>query len=285
MFYLASAKYEVGLFVMYQADGGTWCTRIGEQAERHIVLYHVCGHYEPVEYDGLRQFPSDHEFIGRLSEFAARHRDYPYEEDAELKALAEQEQARTRAYAAGTITQLDSDTVSTPLLVTPGAVSTRLKATRAASKQRSKPKAKRAINLTVTAVEPSTVTITTNEVSGDGIKQLSLLCTTLSLIRLPLSQIVAPLCILTTPSQPCIAHLNVTVRFVVRIRMPNMPARHISVGVHFGLECVRSWMCPPRSLSLVHLVVHLPYLSLVSLVLGWSLLDVLDFLHVRSVRV
>ena len=42
VFCLASAEYEVGVFVMYQADGGTWCcTRIGEQADRHIVLYQV----------------------------------------------------------------------------------------------------------------------------------------------------------------------------------------------------------------------------------------------------
>jgi hypothetical protein len=174
VFHLASAEYEVGVFVMYQADGGTWCcTRIGEQADRHIVLYQVCGHYEAVEYDELRQFPSDHEFIRHLSEFAARHPDYPYEEDTELETLAQQEQARTPADAADTARQPDSDAQSTPsLLVTLGAASARLNAGRAGLKQRGGSKAKRVIGLTGTAVEPSTVTSTTNELNGDGIKPL-----------------------------------------------------------------------------------------------------------------
>jgi hypothetical protein len=92
VFYLASTCYGIGIFVIHPADSGRWyCERIGEAADRHIVLYHVCGHYECIEYDGRREFPTDHEFIDQMCQFAARHPGYPYEDDLELRALEAQE--------------------------------------------------------------------------------------------------------------------------------------------------------------------------------------------------
>ena len=73
------------------------CERIGEKSDRHIVLYHTCGHYECVEYNGLREFPSGHEFAVQMSQFAARHPEHPYKEDVELHALEEQEKAAGQA--------------------------------------------------------------------------------------------------------------------------------------------------------------------------------------------
>ena len=155
VFYLASFDYEVGICVIYQEVGGEWyCKQIGKRADSYIVLYHVCGHYEPIEYDGLRQFPSDHKFITRVSEFAARHPEQPYEEDVELQALKAHEQERAQTSAADMATPPKRDTQLSPVrLVTRKAASAGLASRRAASKQRSKSKAKRANDLTGEAVE------------------------------------------------------------------------------------------------------------------------------------
>ena len=92
--YLASAEYDVCIFVIYTVGSEQWrCERIGGKSDRHIVLYHASGHYECAEYDGLRVFSPDHEFTVRISEFAARHPERPYEEDIELRALEAQEKA------------------------------------------------------------------------------------------------------------------------------------------------------------------------------------------------
>ena len=72
--------------------------QIGGDADQHIVLYQACGHYECVEYDGLREFPSGHEFVVRMSEFAARLYEYPTEDDPELEALQTREAAVTTAH-------------------------------------------------------------------------------------------------------------------------------------------------------------------------------------------
>ena len=50
----------------------------------------TCGHYECVEYDGLRQFPSDHELVVCIRRIAARHYEYPSEDDPELWAFENQ---------------------------------------------------------------------------------------------------------------------------------------------------------------------------------------------------
>ena len=97
--YLASAEYDVCIFVIYTVGSGQWrCERIGAESDRHIVhLYHACGHYECVEYDGLREFSSEHELTVQMSQFAARHFERPYEEDVELRALEEQEKTAAQA--------------------------------------------------------------------------------------------------------------------------------------------------------------------------------------------
>ena len=47
VFCLASAEYEVGIYVIHQTDSGEWyCKQIRDRGGRHIVLYHACGHYE-----------------------------------------------------------------------------------------------------------------------------------------------------------------------------------------------------------------------------------------------
>ena len=164
----------MSVFVIHQADSGEWyCKQIGERRGCHIVLYHACGHYEPIEYNGLRQFPADHELITRVSEFAARHPEQPYEEDIELQAFETHEQARTQPNAADMITSPKGDAQSSPvLLATPKAPSARLTGRRIASKQRGKLRAKRAIDLTGDAARPYTDMGNAKTVSGDGIKQL-----------------------------------------------------------------------------------------------------------------
>ena len=175
VFYLASAEYGIGVFIIRTADSGKWyCERIGEEADRHIVLYQACGHYECVEYDGLRLFPSDHEFVGRMSEFAARHPGHPdIEDDIELQALVAQEAAGAEMTGAAGAARADVDSQSTPLrMVTPRAaarLSTAQKSSKQAtprSKRSSKSKAKRALNLS------EAETTTANIPLSDGVKPL-----------------------------------------------------------------------------------------------------------------
>ena len=91
VFYLASAEYDIGIFIIFQwgADGGSWhCIHVGRDKARHIVLYMARGHYECLEYGGLREFSSEHEFVVRMSQFAdGPQLDYPEEDDEELQAL------------------------------------------------------------------------------------------------------------------------------------------------------------------------------------------------------
>ena len=102
MFYLASAEYNIGVFVIY--DSGytptSWyCEQVGKDKERHIVLFHRGSHYECVAYDGLRVFPSSHEFIVRMAQFAAAHPEQVPEDDVELQTLEAREREE-RAQAA-----------------------------------------------------------------------------------------------------------------------------------------------------------------------------------------
>ncbi|MCJ1296814.1 hypothetical protein MMC34_008381 [Xylographa carneopallida] len=83
------------------------------------------------------------------------------------------EQARTPPRAADSVRQLDSDIQPTPpLLAKPGATSVRLTGKQVTPKQRGKSKAKRAIDLTGSAVEPSTETTALNVPTAESIKQL-----------------------------------------------------------------------------------------------------------------
>ena len=141
--YLASAEYDVCIFVIYTVGGARWrCERIGGHSDRHIVLYHACGHYECVEYNGLRVFASDHELAVQMSQFAARYPERPYGEDVELTTLEAQERAAAR-------------TPQSAKRATPK------------SKRRSQSKVKRALDLsdsaTATQAEPD---------RSDGIKPL-----------------------------------------------------------------------------------------------------------------
>ena len=113
VFYLASAEYNLCIFVIYAGDSGQWnCERIGGESDRHVVLYHARGHYECVEYDGLRQFPSTHEFVVQMSRFAAQHPGYPYEEDVELLTLEAQNGVRARTAAADVPTRPATDSAA-----------------------------------------------------------------------------------------------------------------------------------------------------------------------------
>ena len=176
VFYLASAEYGVGVFIISTVGhSGKWyCERIGGEAERHIVLYQACGHYECVEYDGLRLFPSDHEFVGRVSEFAARHPGHPdIEDDIELQALVAQEAAGAEMTGAAVAARPDVDSQSAPLLMVTPRAAARLSTAQQSSKQAtprskrsSKSKAKRALNLS------EAETTTANIPLSDGVKQL-----------------------------------------------------------------------------------------------------------------
>lgn len=92
VFYLASAEYNIGVFIVYNegyASHSTWlCAHVGADKQQHVVLFHSGKHYECVEYDGQRQFPAGHELVVRLAHFAAAHPVHPPEDDLELQALA-----------------------------------------------------------------------------------------------------------------------------------------------------------------------------------------------------
>ena len=106
--YAASAEYNVGMLVLYTEGMGQWyCRHVGASKSRYIVLYHACGHYEAVEYDGLRRFPADHELVTGLLQYAAMHMpQYPpeYDEDlTEMEAEAAESKAAGHTGAAVTV--------------------------------------------------------------------------------------------------------------------------------------------------------------------------------------
>ena len=94
VFYLASVQYHVGIFVLYftTATSGNQvrCRRIGEENDRHIIIYQSSNHYECIQYDGVHIFPSTHELIIRMIKLS---NDYPpqaaIEDDHELWAMRE----------------------------------------------------------------------------------------------------------------------------------------------------------------------------------------------------
>ena len=141
--YVASAEFNVGVFVIYDAGyapASWYCARIGANKQRHVVLYHQRGHYECVEYDGLREFPSEHELVQRLTGFAAAHPQQLPEDDVELQAVeAREEEERARAAA------VQSQPMSPAVATTPVHTQTQ-PAKRTLSTRAGKAKAKRALS-------------------------------------------------------------------------------------------------------------------------------------------
>ena len=176
VFYLASAEYNIGIFVIYNAGYTThaawYCLRVGADKERHIVLYHSRNHYECVEYAGLRQFSSKHELIVRMGQFADAHPAQLPEDDLELQALeAQQEKGKSAADVASH--QAGNSTPRPLLMVTPRAAA-RLSAKRAApqSARRSASKANRALNFDSNDASVLAVEAAAADVSDHGVKQL-----------------------------------------------------------------------------------------------------------------
>ena len=176
IFYLASAEYEVGIFVLYQEDNGQWyCVQIGDMAGRYIVLYQACGHYETVEYGGQRIFSSGNEFVARMSELAARFPQRPHEEDIELLQLEAQDKALAGTGAVGSTASPEDSALSTPSpKSTRRHVTSRLTNRRAAAK-RSRARAQSSIDLTNTPVPPCSQSDTPaiSALSGDRVNTLS----------------------------------------------------------------------------------------------------------------
>ena len=202
--YLASAEYDIGVFIIY--DSGytptSWyCERVGKDKEQHIVLFHRGGHYECVTYDGLSVFPSSHEFIVQMAQFAGAHPEQVPEDDVELQALEAREKEE-RALAIDqsprlTVAAADNtdpvpilhvdhwedstinvapqpagDTESAPLLLATPRVAGRKKAAkRTPSTRANKSKAKRALILNDSAAAPDAEPDTASG-SHDSIKQL-----------------------------------------------------------------------------------------------------------------
>ena len=123
--YVASAEYDVGMLVLYTEGRGQWyCRHVGASKSSYIVLYHACGHYEAVEYDGLRQFPADHELVTGLLQYAATHvPQYPPEDDedlAEMEAEAAKSKAAGRSGATVTVVSTaEASERASPLTTTP----------------------------------------------------------------------------------------------------------------------------------------------------------------------
>ena len=67
-------QHGVGIFVVYFtiATSGKQvrCRRIGDDNNNHIVIYQASNHYECLQFDGVRVFPSSHELITRLIELS-----------------------------------------------------------------------------------------------------------------------------------------------------------------------------------------------------------------------
>ena len=206
--YLASAEYDIGVFVIYQPDSSPqWCCRrVGKDKGRHIMLFHRGGHYECVAYDGLRVFPSSHEFIVQMANFAAAHPEQVPEDDVELLALEAREKEE-RAWAtdqplppvaaagstgsetalhveplvdsATTIApQLTGDTEPSPLLMTtPRAAGRKPSAKRIPSTRARNSKAMRALTPSDSVAAASDAEPNAASVTRDGIKPLPPLIT------------------------------------------------------------------------------------------------------------
>ena len=115
----------MGVLVLYTEGEGQWyCRHVGANKGSYIVLYHACGHYKTVEYNGLRQFPVDHELVTGLLQYAATHvPQYPPEDDedlAEMEAEAAESKAAGRSSAAVTVVSTaETSERASPLTTTP----------------------------------------------------------------------------------------------------------------------------------------------------------------------
>ena len=149
--YAASAEYDVGVLVLYTEGSGQWyCRHVGASKSSYIVLYHACGHYEAVEYDGLRQFPADHELVTGLLQYATTHvPQYPPEDDedlAEMEAEAAESKAAGRSGAAVTVVSTaEASERASPLTTTPQ--TTRQRRSKRAPRSRGKARARRTLDL------------------------------------------------------------------------------------------------------------------------------------------
>ena len=181
--YVASEEYDIGIFLIHNIDaGGPWyCRHIGQDKANHIVLYLACGHYECVEYDCLRLFPSDHEFVARMTQFSQHEPLYPKEDDVELQAL---QHVGSKADIMKAVVQHDDTTATSPPrksepqqaappLATPPTPRHRRAKRTTTSRNSGRASAKRALSLseqsdlTQTRVRPDA-----GRVVGDGVKQL-----------------------------------------------------------------------------------------------------------------
>jgi hypothetical protein len=147
--YVASAEYDVGMLVLYTEGRGQWyCRHVGASKGSYIVLYHACGHYEAVEYDGLRQFPADHELVTGLLQYATTHvPQYPPEDDedlAEMEAEAAESKAAGRSGAAVTVVSTaEALERASPLTTTPQ--TTRQRRSKRAPRSRGRATARRTL--------------------------------------------------------------------------------------------------------------------------------------------
>ena len=112
VFYLASAQYEVGIFILtivqHSRGPHVMCRHIPHDANLYIVLVHTVrgryGHYECVEYDKHRVFPSNHEFVERLASLSVQHPPLATKEhDQECSDFIQRSQARSAPAESGRV--------------------------------------------------------------------------------------------------------------------------------------------------------------------------------------
>ena len=91
VFYIASRMYKVGIYVLQldflddHAQPVVSCRRIGTDSnfDQHIVIVHTrvprikYGHYQCMQYDGLRMFSREHELVALVNHLSRTHRTAP----------------------------------------------------------------------------------------------------------------------------------------------------------------------------------------------------------------
>jgi hypothetical protein len=77
VFYLTADEYGVGIFVIqvYPERGSniTYYRHIRPASKQHIVIWFANGHYQCVQYNRQRMFPTGHEFVQRLQLLCVTH--------------------------------------------------------------------------------------------------------------------------------------------------------------------------------------------------------------------
>ena len=94
VFYLVAELYDVGVFIvqMFAERGSkvTYFRHIQPSAKQHIIVYFADGHYQCVQYQQQRLFPSTHPFVQRLLHLCISHAPpVAQEADFDLQILAE----------------------------------------------------------------------------------------------------------------------------------------------------------------------------------------------------